>query len=525
MYLGKDFSTYLRENNEVGFVETMNSSLVGISGLPQVFIGEVVMFSDSSLGLVMSLGESLVRVLLLGKDRDLRIGVKVARTKLPFQVYVSDSSLGGVFDSAGKPLFKGDASSDPRSALTAGSTFGASPSPPTPTSGNFASEESRSLMHVFKAAPDFMDHEKISAPLITGVSIVDLMVPLGKGQRELVLGDKKSGKTEFLKQTMASQIKEGSVCIYAGIGKNREAILDVLNFSKKAHLGKSFILIGSSSSDSPGKVYLTPYTAMAFAEYFRDKGRDVLLVLDDMSSHAKYYRELSLIGGSFPGRESYPGDMFFAHSGLFERAGNFKVGDVANSITCLPVAETVEGDISGYIQTNLMSMTDGHIFFDSSMFDQGKRPAVNTFLSVTRVGRQVQSMLHQSLHRELSGFLSLLRKHERFVHFGAELSEGIRESLETGKKVTAFFNQPPQRIYPLNVQYFLFALVWGGLLAEKQTANFEFLAKKLSDMYEKDSDFRQYVDKLIGESPDFNALLSNVTGKSDTIKDLIGINI
>ena len=509
MYLGKDFSTYLEENNEVGFVETMNSSLVGVSGLPQVFIGEVVMFSDSSLGLVMSLGESLVRVLLLEKDRDLRIGAKVARTKSPFQVYVADSSLGGVFDSAGRPLFK----------------EGASIAPAPPTTDSPTSEESRLLMPVFRSAPDFVDRTKISSPLITGVSVVDLMVPLGKGQRALVLGDKKSGKTEFLKQTMASQAKEGSICIYAGVGKNREAILDVLDFSKKARLGKSFILIGSSSSDSPGEVYLTPYTAMAFAEYFRDKGRDVLLVLDDMSSHAKYYRELSLIGGSFPGRESYPGDMFFAHSGLFERAGNFRIGDVTSSITCLPVAETAEGDISGYIQTNLMSMTDGHIFFDSSMFDQGKRPAVNTFLSVTRVGKQVQSMLHQSLHRELSGFLSLLRKHERFVHFGAELSEGIRASLETGKKVTAFFNQPPQRIYPLNVQYFLFTLIWGGLLGEKQTANLEFLARKLSDMYEKDSDFRQYVDKLIGDSPDFNVLLSNVTSNSDTIKNLIGINI
>ena len=211
MYLGKDFLTYLTENNEIGFVETMNSSLVGVSGLPGVFIGEVVMFSDSSLGLVMSLGESLVRVLLLEKDRDLRIGTKVARTKSPFQVYIADSSLGGVFDSAGKPLFKENSSVAPD---------------PSSDISNSASEESRSLMSVFRPAPDFVDRAKISSPLITGVSVVDLMVPLGKGQRELVLGDKKSGKTEFLKQTMASQVKEGSICIYAGVGKNREDILD-----------------------------------------------------------------------------------------------------------------------------------------------------------------------------------------------------------------------------------------------------------------------------------------------------------
>jgi len=523
MYLGKDFSSYLKENNEIGFVETLNTSLVGVSGLPKAFIGEVVVFSDNSLGLVMSLGETLVMVLLLEQEHDLRIGTKVARTKSPFQIYIDDRSLGQSFNSLGKPLFKEE------STVTSTSTNGPAP------------EGSRTLMQVFREAPDFVERAKISSPLITGVSIVDLMVPLGKGQRELVLGDKKSGKTEFLLQTIISQVKEGSICIYAGVGKNRDAILDVLNFSKDESLGNSFILIGSSSSDSPGRIYLTPYTAMAFAEYFRDKGRDVLLILDDMSSHAKYYRELSLIGGSFPGRESYPGDMFSAHSGLFERAGNFKVGDTTSSITCLPVAETTEGDISGYIQTNLMSMTDGHLFFDEALFDQGKRPAVNTFLSVTRVGKQVQSVLHQSLHRELSGFLSLLRKHERFVHFGAELSEGIRTSLEIGKKVNTFFNQPPRRVYSLNIQYFLFTLIWGGLITGKQIASLEFLAKKLSEMYEiasleflakklsemyeKDSDFRQYVDKLVKKSTDFNVLLSNVTNNQETIKNLMGIDV
>lgn len=504
MYLGKNFEQYLEENKEVGFIETLNFPLVGASGLPHVFLGEIVVFESDALGLILTLDEERAQILLLD-ELDLKVGDKVARTGTSLQISAHPGLLGGAYDSLGNPLTQGGEDQQSYGAL--------------------GTHDNTSLMPVFRDAPDFSSRVRVSEPLVTGVSMVDLMVPLGKGQRELVLGDKKTGKTEFLLQTILSQSKEGSVCIYAGIGKSKGDLLDILDFSKEHKLGDSFLLVGTASSDSPGEIYLTPYTAMAFAEYFRDQGRNVLVVLDDMSSHAKYYRELSLVGGSFPGKNSYPGNTFFIHSQLFERAGNFKVGDVNSSITCLPIAETVEGDISGYIQTNLMSMTDGHIFFDSSLFDEGSRPAVNTFLSVTRVGRQVQTALHQSLNRELSGFLNLLRKHKRFVHFGAELSEGIRSSLETGEKITTFFKQAPREIYPLHVQYLLFTMIWGGIISAAQIDSLKFLGKKMKTLYKKDSDFRRYVDDLINKSQDFNALLANVMREQKNIKELLGMDL
>ncbi len=503
MYQGKGFDSYLEKYKEVGFVETLNLPLVGISGLPNVFVGEVVIFEDNSVGLVLSLDVEIAHVLIL-KGTNFRVGYKATRTASTLKITAHDGLLGGAFDCMGNSLLKEEIQ---------GKSL-------------FPHEASNSaLVEVFGDAPGFSQRAKVSETFVTGVPIVDLMIPLGKGQRELVLGDKKSGKTEFLLQTILSQAREGAVCIYAGIGKSKSDLLEILEFSKENELGDSFLMVGSSSSDLAGKVYLTPYTAMAYAEYFRDCGRDVLIVLDDMSSHAKYYRELSLIGGSFPGRESYPGDIFFIHSQLLERAGNFKIQGSSNSITCLPVAETVEGDISGYIQTNLMSMTDGHLFFDSSLFDEGNRPAVDTFLSVTRVGRQVQTELHQSITRELTGFLNLLRKHKRFVHFGAELSEGVKSSLETGEKITALFRQPPRVIIPLNLQYLLFAMIWGGLISSGQLKSLKFLVKKMNELYERDSDFRLYVDNLVKTSNVFNDFLANVMREQKTIKELIGVQM
>jgi F-type H+/Na+-transporting ATPase subunit alpha len=493
MYLGKGFNSYLEESNEVGFVETLKFPLVGVSGLPNVFLGEVVVFEDGSLGMVFSMDEKICQVLALS-DFDFDIGSRVTRTSHNLRVSVGEGFSGRAFSCLGRDIF-----------------------------GDFRPSKEVEQMPVFSEPLDFSDRSRISEPLVTGVSIVDLMVPLGKGQRELVLGDRKSGKTEFLLQAMLAQAGEGSVCIYAAVGKNRAEILDVLDFGKQSGIEDRLVVIASSASDSPGEIYVTPYTAMAVAEYYRDKGRDVFLVIDDLSTHAKFYRELSLVSGSFPGRSSYPGDIFFIHSQLLERAGNFKVGDSSKAITCLAVAETTQGDISGYIQTNLMSMTDGHVFFDEELFDSGIRPAVNTFLSVTRVGKQVQSDLHRSLHRELSGFFNLLRKHRRFVHFGAELSEGIKSTLETGEKLEKYFSQQPRVIYPLPIQYVLFTMIWGGFISMRQINSLRFIGKRMSELYTSDSDFRSYIDGLIQQDQPFNTLLSKISEEKDNIIKALGM--
>ena len=238
-------------------------------------------------------------------------------------------------------------------------------------------------------------------PMFTGMTLVDLMIPLGRGQRELVLGDRKTGKTQFLLQAALAQASVGTVCVYACIGKKKAEILRVKEFFAKEGILDKTVIVASSSQDSTGEIFTCPYTAMAVAEFFRDRGQDTLVLLDDMTTHAKFYREMSLLLRKFPGRDSYPGDIFHIHSKLLERSGNFVIKKDGNemdvAITCLPAAETIQGDLTGYIQTNLMSMTDGHIYFDNELFFKGRRPAINPFISVTRVGYQTQTSLRKEM--------------------------------------------------------------------------------------------------------------------------------
>jgi F0F1-type ATP synthase alpha subunit len=260
---------------------------------------------------------------------------------------------------------------------------------------------------------------------------------------------------------------------------------------------------------------------MTIAEYFRDQGRDVLIVLDDLTTHAKFYREIALISKKFPGRDSYPGDVFYAHARLLERAGNYKLPDgKVGSITGLPVCETIGGDISGYIQTNLMSITDGHIYFDQDLYRSGKRPAINYFLSVTRVGRQTQTKVRWGINRELSSFMVLHSKTERFIHFGAEINEGIKSTLEMGKNINFFFDQSLEEILSINVQVILFTLIWTGILKEESEGKIKFYITQSQKLYDKDPSFKSMIDEIINASADFNQLLGKVSAK---YKDILHI--
>ena len=363
--------------------------------------------------------------------------------------------------------------------------------------------------------------EKITETFETGVSVVDLMVPLGKGQRELVLGDRKVGKTEFLLQTMLTQAKNGAVCIYAAIGKKKLDIKKAEDFVVKNHIQNSTVIMSSSSTDPLGIIYITPYAAMTLAEYFRDNGYNVFLILDDLFTHAKFYREISLVGKRFPGRNSYPGDIFYTHSRLLERAGNFKTVNGVKSITCFPVVETIESDISGYIQTNLMSITDGHIFFDINLFEQGRRPSINYFLSVTRVGRQTQTKLRWGINRELSSFLTLLEKTQRFIHFGAEVNEGVKSTLSMGDKVLTFFDQPMGKTIPLNVQMFSYSVIWTGVMGEMSSVDVFQFVSKVSKMYIENPQFRTMVDDMISQNEDFNTLLGKIGSQSKQLAEIL----
>ncbi|HRN71105.1 MAG TPA: hypothetical protein PLS49_08055, partial [Candidatus Woesebacteria bacterium] len=325
----------------------------------------------------------------------------------------------------------------------------------------------------------------ITKPFITGIGKVDLLIPLGKGQRELILGDAKTGKTTFMLNTFVNQIKEeGTIGIYAAIGKKKSEIKFLEEFFIREGIDKKVIIVATTSSDSGSLIYLAPFSAMTIAEYFRDQGQNTLVVMDDLTTHAQRYREVALLSRRFPGRESYPGDIFYTHAQLMERAGNFKhpsKGEV--SITCLPIASTVEGDITGYISTNLISMTDGHIFFDTDIYNKGERPAINIPLSVTRVGRKTQTPLIREINREILSLLSQYRNLIQIAHLDSEMSLESKQTLQKGRSMMGMLDQHTG-IIPYVIQIILFGIVWLELADLSNTSLYQQILQALLALYQ-----------------------------------------
>jgi F-type H+-transporting ATPase subunit alpha len=471
-YFGKDFDQYLKGTGEVGYVNQIVHSIVYVKGLPSVRPFEIVIFETGDVGQVLSLTDELIEVLSFNSVA--KVGQKVASTGKVLEVPVGEAYLGQTIN----PLGYGQAK-------------------------NLKAKEARPV------DPDprgILERKIIDQPLETGVSVVDLTVPLGKGQRQLVLGDRDTGKTHFLMQLILTQARKGTICIYAGIGKKRGSLARMKNFLKSQGIEKNTLVVASTSRDPAGIIFLTPYTAMTHAEYFRDQKKDVLVVLDDMTVHAKFYREITLLLQRFPGRSAYPGDIFYTHARLMERSGNFAEA----SISCLPVADTVLGDMSGYIQTNLMAMTDGHIFFDIELFNQGRRPAINTFLSVTRVGLQAQTPLIRDLSRQLASFSVEQDRLREFLHFGAELSEEIKRKLSLGSALYELFNQPPGSVVPINVSIYLVGALWAGFWRQMKLAETRAEFDKAKKAYETNAAFRKKLDALITGQKDFGSLVTSL---------------
>jgi len=487
------FSECLEKNKEIGFVRKVVQPIVYVEGLPGAKVWEVVYFEIGYLGVITALAADFVEVMLFTNEA-IPIGTQVSRADEILQIPVGEGLLGQIINPLGKSLYENQVL----------------PSFP----------EKKTI----DDPPLGLEHrERITEPLETGVSMVDFLIPLGKGQRELVLGDRNIGKTTFVLQSMLSQTRRGTICIYGAIGKKKHSIKKVEEFFDKYKIRDKSVIVGSSSSDPIGYIFITPYVAMTIAEYFRDKGRDVLLILDDLTDHAKYYRELSLLSKKFPGREAYPGDMFYIHARLLERGGNFKLPNSGKtaSITCLVICETIEGDMSGYIPTNLMSMTDGHVFFDQDLYKRGKRPAINHFLSVTRVGRQTQSPVRWGIHRELASFLRLHDKTERFIHFGAEINEGIKSVLQMGERVNFFFDQSVDEILEINVQILMFGLIWAGILREESEGKIKYYMSQSQKLYLTDGKFKEKVDKIINTCQDFNQFLGKISAQHKDVLDYL----
>lgn len=483
----KDFKFYLDSVGEIGFVEEASNAIIYINGLPKVKTNEIVIFETGKIGIVLSFTSEIAEVLVFSKE-PISHGAKVVRTNEFLKVPVGKELFGKIIDPLGNPLTAMDSYRKP--------------------------VESRGINAI---AAGILSRKNITRQLETGIPIVDLVMPLGFGQRELIIGDRKTGKTNFLMQTILSQAQQKHICIYAAIGKKRLDIKDIEDFFKKHGISDQIIIVASSTDDPIGLSYLVPFSAMTISEYFRDEGYDVLLALDDLTTHAKFYREISLLGKKFPGRNSYPGDIFYTHARLLERAGNFATPKGEKAITCLPVVETAQGDLSGYIQTNIMSMTDGHLYFDSDLFAKGRRPAINPFLSVTRVGRQTQSALKRDINREILSFLTISEKMQNFSHFGAELTEASKVTLAVGEKVIKFLDQGPSITMPINLQILLFSLLWDNILQNRNIEPIGGDINKIIGIYKTKADVNKAIDQTITDAKTFNDMLGIMKEKGQQL--------
>ncbi len=487
------FNTYLEQTNEYGEVSEIRNHIAVVFGLPHAKPNEIVVFESGQLGQVFSIDGEVIEVLILSKEK-VRVGAKLTRTDAPLKIPVGEALLGKIISPIGAPL-----------------------------AGVLSYERPKEERDTESTPLGIADRAKINQPLLTGVAIVDVTIPLGKGQRELVLGDRKSGKSSFLLNVIKSQVDSGSVAIYCAVGRRKSDIKRVDEYFRKEGIQDRCIIVSSSYDDPPSLVYMAPYTAMTIAEYFKDKGEDVLVVLDDLSTHAKFYREIALLSKRFPGRDSYPGDIFYTHARLLERAGTFKHAEKGQvSITCLPVAESVENDF-GYIVTNLMGMTDGHIFFDSNLYYKGRRPAVNISLSVTRVGKQASSPLRREINHEVTAFLSQYERVQSFSQFGADLSESVKQTIDTGAKILDFFEQDYSVILPVEIQIVLLSFIWLKFFYGKPSSKIFEARKAMLEAYATQEEVRRLFQEL-SEAKSFNELLGNLSKRQEDILALCKIS-
>lgn len=490
------FETQLQEIKEFGVIQSIVHPIAFVAGIPGASLNELIMFESGDLGQVFLMEENLVHVLVFSST-PLKVGGRCTRTNKFPSIPVGEELLGKIIDPLGNPFSESEEYTRP--------------------------SETRELeVHPL----GIQARSRIKQPFLTGVTIVDMMVPLGKGQKELIIGDRKTGKTSFLLTTIKNQVNSGSIAIYAAIGKKKSDIKAILDYFKREGIEDKVVTIATSSYDSPSLIFLTPFAGATLAEYFRDQGKDVLLVMDDLSTHSKFYREISLLAKRFPGRDSYPGDIFYTHARLLERAGNFKHKESGKevSITMLPVVDIVEGDFAGFIATNLMGMTDGHIFFDSNAYYQGRRPAVNFSLSVTRVGRQSSPKLLRSINRELTAFLTLYQRMQDLSHFGSELTDAVKQVLRTGDVIYKYFEQTDDVIVPPTVQLIMFAMLWLKLFDD--TTVLENIAAYRNNLIiaNAEPNNSSLFSKMV-QVDIFNDLLANVSKNRETLLALAKRNM
>lgn len=399
--------------NETGKIVSYGDGVAQVYGLNNVMAGEMVEFEDGTRGLVMNLEESSVGVVILGKGVELREGMSVKRLGRLLKVPVGDALLGRVVNALGEPI---------------------------DGKGPIESTESR---FVEEKAPGIMARKSVHEPMATGIKSIDALVPIGRGQRELIIGDRQTGKTTIALDAIMNQKGNGVVCIYVAIGQKESTVANVIRRLEESGAMEYTIVVSSSASEAAALQFLAPYTGVTMAEYFRDNARHGLIVYDDLSKHAVAYREMSLILRRPPGREAYPGDVFYIHSRLLERAAKLSDELGNGSLTALPIIETQAGDVAAYIPTNVISITDGQIFLETDLFNAGVRPAINVGLSVSRVGGAAQIKATKQVAGTLRLDLAQYRELQAFAQFASDLDEVSRKQLERGQRMVEVLKQPP----------------------------------------------------------------------------------
>jgi F-type H+-transporting ATPase subunit alpha len=396
----------------IGRVEHIGDGVATISGLPWTRLDELLRFADGTFGLAVHVDEERVGCVLLGAGEAITAGSRVQGTGEIIRVPVGEALLGRIVDPVGRPLDEG---------------------PPI---------EPVRRDPIDRPAPSIVDRDLVVQPLMTGLTVVDSMIPLGRGQRQLIVGDRKTGKTAIAVDTVINQRASDVICVYAAIGQKASSVNQIIEAVREHGPFEHCIFVVASAEAPPGAQWITPYAACSMAEYFRDQGHDALLIIDDLTKHAIVYRQLSLLLRKPPGREAYPGDIFYIHARLLERAAKLSEQLGGGSLTALPIAETLAGNLTAYIPTNLISITDGQIYLEPKLFYEGQKPAVNVGMSVSRVGGQTQASgmksIAQTLKLEYAQFLEL----EVFTRFGAMVEERTKRTIEHGRRIRAILEQP-----------------------------------------------------------------------------------
>lgn len=450
----------MNQTQEVGYVISSRNFLIHLDGLPSIRVNDLVESDTGLRGWINSISRDTVEVLMLDEGT-IKPGSQFKRLKNRLAVTVGDFLLGRAVNPLGVPI-------DGKGLLTE-------------TKANPISE-------LDQEAPGIESREFITNQFLTGITLIDTLIPIGKGQRELILGDAHSDKTGFLIDVIVNQKNTGVICILALIGQPVVAVRNLIDTLRSNKALNYTIVVATSSSEPAPLIFLTPKTATTYAEYYQKKGKDVLLILDDLGSHAKIYREISLLGNKSPGRESYPGDMFYQHARLLERAGNFLPEYGGGSITALPVAELNLSDFTTLIPTNLMSMTDGHLLFKASLWSQGQTPAVDISLSVSRVGRQTQDQVSNLLSTRIRQVLSAAADLETISRFSSELPLQTQLTLRRRDLIMEILKQDPLTAMPKQIQVILLALPFTSFFQDKTRTFVERYKKVISEAFLRNPD-------------------------------------